>query len=125
MLEFVIGYSAGSGAASRAASLARSAVAADGTIHGNRIEDLDERIDSVALIMRAMWALLEEQGLTNDQLIAKIEELDMLDGTPDGKMTRPPIDCPGCDSKVAPGLTRCQFCGTDVAPVDDHPIGNV
>jgi hypothetical protein len=125
MLEFVIGYSGGSGAASRAASLARSAAAADGTIHSNRIEDLNERIDSIALITRAMWSLLEDQGLTNDQLIAKVDELDNLDGNRDGRMMHGPVDCPGYDSKVAPGLTRCQFCGIDVAPVDDHPMGNV
>ena len=125
MLDFVIGYAAGSQTASRAASLARSAAVADGTIHTNRIEDLNERIDAMAMIMRAMWSLLEEQGLTKEQLIAKIDELDLLDGTDDGQMRRGPIDCPGCDSKVAPGLTKCQYCGAEVQPLDDHPLGGI
>lgn len=125
MLDFVLGYAAGSGTASRAASLARSAAVADGTIHTNRIEDLNERIDSMALIVRALWALLEEQGLTQKQLIAKIEELDGLDGTVDGQMRRAAVDCPECDSKVAPGLTKCQFCGAEIAPVDDSPLGEL
>lgn len=125
MLEFVLGYSAGSATASRAASLARSAAVADGTHHTNRIEDINERLDSMAMIMRAMWALLEEQGLTTDQLLAKMEELDLMDGVEDGQMKRGAVDCQSCDSKVAPGLSRCQFCGAEVAPLDDHPLGQV
>jgi hypothetical protein len=125
MLDFVIGYAAGSQTASRAASLARDAAVADGTLAINRIEDLNERIDSMAMILRAMWALLEEQGLTQEQLIAKIDELDMLDGIDDGQMRRGPVDCPKCDSKVAPGLGNCQYCGAGVQPVDSNPIGNV
>lgn len=125
MFEFVLGYSAGSATASRAASLARSAAVADGTHHTNRIEDLNERIDAMAMILRGMWALLEEQGLSSDQLMAKLEELDQMDGVADGQMRRPVVDCPSCDSKVAPGLTNCQFCGADVGPIDDHPLGHL
>ena len=124
MLEFILGYSAGSSTASRAASLARSAAAADGTIHTNRIEDLNERIDQLAMILRGMWALLEEGGVTTEQLMAKLEELDMQDGVADGKVRREPVDCPSCSSKVAPGLAKCQYCGADVA-LDDHPLGQL
>ncbi len=125
MLEYVLGYSAGSAAASRAASLARSAAAADGTIHTNRIEDVKERLDSMAIILRAMWALMEERGLTAEELTAKIEELDLLDGTADGRIKTGPRDCPGCGSKVASGLATCQYCGETLTPVDDHPLGRV
>jgi DNA-directed RNA polymerase subunit RPC12/RpoP len=125
MLDFVIGYAAGSQTASRAASLARDAAIADGTIQINRIEDLNERIDSLAMIMRAMWALLEEQGLTQEQLIAKIDELDLLDGIDDGQMRREPVDCPKCDSKVAPGLTRCQYCGAEIELADNGPLSTL
>jgi hypothetical protein len=124
MLEFILGYSAGSSTASRAASLARSAAVADGTIHSNRIEDLNERIDQLAMIIRGMWALLEEGGVTTEQLMTKLEELDMLDGVADGKVTRGPVDCPSCDSKVAAGLTKCQYCGADVVG-SDHPLGQL
>lgn len=71
-----------------------------------------------------MWALLEEGGVTTDQLMAKLEELDGRDGVADGKARRQPVDCPGCDSKIPAGLTKCQYCGTEV-PGDDHPLGNL
>jgi hypothetical protein len=124
LLEFVLGYSAGQKTASRAASLARDAAVADGTRHTHRIEDLDERIDEVALILRGMWALLEDGGVTAEQLRAKIEELDLADGVADGKVTRGPVDCPGCDSKIPTDLSKCQYCGTEVVR-DAHPLGHL
>ncbi len=125
MLEFVLGYTAAQQGAGRAASLARSASIGDATAHSNRIEDLHERIDELALIIRAMWALMEEQGLTAEQLAAKIEEIDLRDGVADGRVTQRPVDCPSCDSKVAAGLSRCQFCGAQLVDDAGHPLGQI
>lgn len=124
MLEFLLGYSAGSKTASRAAALARSAAASDVSIHTSRVEDLNERIDEMALVLRGMWALLEEQGFTNDRLLAKLEELDHADGTPDGRVKQEPTSCSSCDAKVPQGLAKCQYCGASV-PVDEHPLGQI
>ena len=99
MLEFVLGYSAGSATASRAAMLARSAAAADGSLHTNRIEDLNERLDSMAIILRALVSLLEERGLSAADLMAKIEELDLADGTADGRIKAGPVECSGCGGR--------------------------
>lgn len=98
---------------------------ASGNVHSHSLEDMNERVDSMALILRALWALLEEQGLTADQLIDKIEELDLLDGKADGKVTALATDCPSCGSKVAAGLNKCQFCGTDVRAEDPGPLGDL
>ena len=125
MLEFVIGYSAGQRTSTRAASLARSAAVAETAHHTNRVEDLNERIDRLAMIVRAMWELLEEQGMTPEQLVEKLEAMDLVDGEADGQMRQAPIDCPACDSKVAPGLAKCQFCGVAIPRDDDHPLDQV
>ncbi len=125
MLEFILGYSAGSATASRAASLARDAAVAAGTHHTNRIEDANERIDELAIIIRALWALMEEQGITAEQLTAKIEEIDLQDGVADGRATQLPVDCPSCGSKVPPERTTCQYCGTPVAGSNDHPLDQI
>lgn len=125
MLEFVLGYSMGQRTASRAASLARGAAVASGTHHTNRIEDLNERIDRLAMILRGMWALLEEQGMTAEQLITKLEELDLADGVDDDQVTLRVLTCPSCDSKVAVGLSNCQFCGHEVSGADGHPFEGV
>ena len=125
MLEYVLGYTMGQKTASRAASLARSGAVADGTHHTNRIEDLNERIDKLLMIVRAMWGLMEEQGLTAEQLIAKLEEIDLEDGVADGQVRAQVVECPNCQSKVAPGFLKCQLCGTEVRTSTGHPLGQV
>jgi hypothetical protein len=125
VLDFYLGYAMGQQTASRAASLARSAAAADGTRHTNRIEDLNERVDRLVMVLRATLALLEEQGITQERLTAKIDELDLQDGADDDRLREGVIDCPSCESKVATGLRRCQFCGTEARAEDGHPLGQV
>jgi hypothetical protein len=125
VLDFYLGYAMAQQSATRAASLARSAAAADGTRHSNRIEDLNERVDRLGMILRATLALLEEQGITPERLRAKIEELDLQDGTDDGQLREGVVDCPSCESKVAPGLRKCQFCGTEVRAEEGHPIDSI
>jgi hypothetical protein len=124
MLEYFIGYGMGQKTASRAASLARSAAVADGTHHTNRIEDTNERVDKLLMIVRAVWALLEEQGYTAEALAAKLEEIDLEDGVLDGQVRQPVVECPTCESKVASGLRNCQLCGTEVRPDTGHPISD-
>ena len=125
MLEYFIGYGMGQKTATRAAALARSAAVADGTLHTNRIEDTNERVDKLLMIVRAVWALLEEQGYTAEQLKAKLEEIDLEDGVLDGQVRLPLAECPSCQSKVAPGLRACQLCGTEVRPDTGHPIDQI
>ncbi|HEX9863610.1 MAG TPA: zinc ribbon domain-containing protein [Acidimicrobiia bacterium] len=125
MLEYFIGYGMGQKTATRAATLARSAAVADGTLHTNRIEDTNERVDKLLMIVRAVWALLEEQGYTAEQLKAKLEEIDLEDGVLDGQVRLPLAECPSCQSKVAPGLRACQLCGTEVRPDTGHPIDQI
>jgi len=124
MLEFYLGYSMGQSSAVKAASLARSAAVADGTHHTNRIEDLNERIERLVMIMRATLALLEELGITPERLMEKINELDLQDGVDDERV-RDLVECPSCQSKVAPGLRNCQLCGTEVRADTGHPLGHV
>ena len=126
MLDFVIGYSLGAGSANRMASVARSTGVADASRHTQRVEDLNERIDKLLIIIRGMWALMEEQGFSAEELVAKIQELDMIDGVDDGVARPSVVDCPSCDSKVAPGLANCQFCGAEIrVALPDDPIGHL
>lgn len=124
MFEFFLGYSAGSATASRAATLARSAATADGLRNSNRVEDVNERLDQLMIVVRAMWSLMEKQGLTPQDLEAEIDHLDQLDGVADGAIRSAPVPCSSCDSMVAPGLKACQFCGAPVTR-DDHPLSGV
>ena len=122
MLEFALGMSAAQKGAARSASLARSMGAGDAGRQANLLEDMNDQFDRILLIIQAMWALMEEQGFTEEQLIAKIQELDSQDGSVDGRVGSAPSDCRECGSKVAAGLTRCQICGSEIPGVTPSPF---
>ena len=122
MLEFALGMSAAQKGAARSASLARSMGAGDAGRQANLLEDMNDQFDRILLIIQAMWALMEEQGFTEEQLIAKIQELDSQDGSVDGRARSAPSDCRECGSKVAAGLIRCQICGSEIPGVTPSPF---
>src|SRR5690554_6544051 len=109
MLDFMWGYVMGQRSAAQAASFARSAGTAGAMASNLRMIDVDERIDRLVLLLEAMWCLMREQGFSDEQLAARLMELDGADGTFDGRRSPPPATCASCGSKVAAGLTACQF----------------
>jgi hypothetical protein len=73
---------------------------------------IEERMDRLALICRAMLELLEERtGLTDEDLVKKIAEVDSRDGKADGRMIPMAKPCPSCESMISPRFNRCLFCG--------------
>jgi len=111
-LHFLAGYVLGEHG-KQSARLASQVAARSGA----RSEDLfgvEDRVDRLILIVAAMWSLLEEQGLTEAQLLERIKSLDEADGTSDGILTPQASVCRQCSAKVGAGLTACQFCGTAV-----------
>ena len=84
-------------------------------IHGNSAtsnKHLVEKVEGLALITRALFELLEEStGVSEEQLRAKITEIDLRDGQADGRMSPRPTKCPKCDAMMSPRFGRCLFCG--------------
>jgi hypothetical protein len=72
-------------------------------------------IDTLALSCAAMWELLSEKlGVTEQELMAKIEEIDMRDGKLDGKIAGVTQQCPGCARSNNSKRVRCLYCGTNL-----------
>ena len=72
-------------------------------------------LDRLALVTEALWTLLRERaGLTDQQLVERIQEVDLSDGQLDGKVRRPPVDCPACSRKVSRRNRRCLYCGAEL-----------
>jgi hypothetical protein len=111
MLPMIAGYVMGQRAAARASAMGVVASAITGSSHS--VTALDERVDRLLMVIEAMWSLLRENGYTDEQLAARIKELDEADGAADGRRLPPAIVCRSCDSKVPAGLPRCQICGTE------------
>jgi len=79
---------------------------------------LEGRVNQLTLVNMALWSLLKERvGLTEDELIARVEEIDMRDGSLDGRLTEAPVCCPNCGRTLSKKHDRCLYCGYE-APVD-------
>lgn len=70
------------------------------------------RIERLSLCCQAMWELLRDKyGLTEDELQTRILEIDLRDGSTDGKMRTQIVDCPSCGSKTNTKRSLCVICG--------------
>ena len=73
-----------------------------------------KRFEKLGLVCQAMWVLIKEKtGLTDEDLLEMVTELDLKDGKLDGKYTKPPVDCPNCGAKICRKFNRCLFCGEE------------
>ena len=85
-----------------------------------RTENMSIRfdVDKLFMITQALWTLLQEQhGYTDEQLIQRIQEIDMQDGKLDGKVAKEKIrpDCPQRGRKLMGNRPVCLYCGAEVA----------
>jgi hypothetical protein len=91
---------------------AQAAVSGSGAAARHQVAPLEERIDRLTLLCRAMFELMAERsGVTEEQLSAKILEIDLRDGQQDGRMSPKPTRCPKCEAMISPRFGRCLFCG--------------
>ncbi len=76
---------------------------------------LDDKIDTLALVCRAMWALLQEKcGVTEKELLARMEQLDLEDGKRDRKRRVAAKKCPRCGRALNARHAACLYCGAPV-----------
>jgi uncharacterized protein YhdP len=70
-------------------------------------------IDALALSCAAMWELLSEKlGVTDQELMDKIQEIDLRDGKIDGKIANVTQACSACQRSNNAKRLRCLYCGT-------------
>jgi len=76
----------------------------------NRV--LEANLAKTLLICETLWEFIKEHhNLTDEQLQKKICEVDMRDGTLDGKNQRKAVECPGCGHMVSARHPACLYCG--------------
>jgi|GEM_PF-649010 len=77
------------------------------------IQALRAAIDKLILVDRALWEIIaESQGLTEEYLLNKVNEIDLRDGVLDGKIREPVRKCASCGKVLQKGHTKCVYCGT-------------
>ena len=71
-------------------------------------------MDQLSLVCSAMWELLREKnGLTEEDLMAKVREVDLRDGVADGKVTKQVLKCVKCGRTMSPRHKKCLYCGAE------------
>ena len=79
------------------------------------ITALRHELDRTTLVVQAMWELLKNKlGASEEELMALIQAVDMLDGKIDNRPSRIPENCPHCTRPVSIHTHTCFFCGTGV-----------
>lgn len=111
------------------ARIAGAEAAADQSTHkaeraAERIEDVQERIDKLSLLNYALWSLLQERiGVTEAELLARVQELDMKDGKLDGRVSSGIINCKDCNRPLSQRHRKCLYCGYELQA--DNAFGSV
>jgi hypothetical protein len=81
----------------------------------NQIYVLRDEIERLLIINEALWSFIRDQhGLSDEDLIKKIAEIDLKDGKLDGRVAPEAKDldkCPQCGRPVGKKRQTCLYCG--------------
>ena len=76
------------------------------------LAQMQERLDTLVLINMAMWSFIRQNSnLTEEDLMDKVREIDLMDGVEDGKVTKHVAKCTQCERVMSPRHKRCVYCG--------------
>jgi hypothetical protein len=79
------------------------------------LADLSSRLDRLALVTQALSELLGERAHVSEaDLLAKIDEIDMRDGIRDGRVTAGARLCPACHRSNGGSRKTCLYCGASL-----------
>jgi hypothetical protein len=102
-------YQSGSNSSAADAASAGSSAREAMTNVGN----LQREVHRLEMICEAMWELIKERGsFHDDDLMAKLAELDLSDGKADGRKAESgPAMCPKCNRPNSRRHDYCIYCG--------------
>ena len=81
-----------------------------------KAEAMEYDIEKLLMITEALWSILKEQhGYADEELIRRIQDIDLRDGRLDGKVaTEENPACPECGRTLIGKHPVCLYCGTAV-----------
>lgn len=99
------------GAESAAADARHTAASAK-----QEIASLREKCDKLMMVCEALWAILREKhGLNDEDLINRVNDIDLRDGRLDGRVKKDmTARCPECDRTISQRHPKCIYCGTPI-----------
>ena len=80
----------------------------------HRYSNLEDRVNKLTLICWSMWTLImETTDLTEEDLLQRMKDLDVMDGNTDGMVTPQAATCPKCNRTMSAKHNRCLYCGAE------------
>jgi hypothetical protein len=84
------------------------------------VHDLRRRADALTIACQALWELLRSRlGIDDQTALNKMQEIDLRDGTQDGRISTRTLTCPACSRINNSRRQNCVYCGTRL------PTGNL
>ena len=82
----------------------------------SKIQMLKYDVEKLLMITEALWGILkDEHGFDEEELIRRVQEIDLRDGVLDGKVkSSGPARCPDCDRPLIGKRPICLYCGTEI-----------
>ena len=81
----------------------------------DKVDDLRNQVERLSLACQAMWEMLRDRSnATEEELDAKILEIDARDGHVDGKMSVQSLSCQACGKPTNSRRSFCVICGAPV-----------
>lgn len=86
----------------------------------DRIQDLERTVERLSLATLALAEILRDRvNVTEAEIDAKIQEIDLRDGKLDGRLRGSGQDCPQCHRPNASRRRACLYCGESL-PGDSY-----
>ena len=90
----------------------RTARASADLSNESKIKTLEDRVERLCLLNQALWELLRERlHLTDADLAAMAQTVDLRDGIADGKISSAAVRCPSCQRVCNSRHAQCLYCG--------------
>ncbi len=79
----------------------------------SQVDRMQADVERLLMITEALWIMLrDEHGYTDEQLLRKVQEIDMRDGRLDGKVAKQaPSQCSQCGKVMGARRAACLYCG--------------
>jgi hypothetical protein len=82
----------------------------------NKADRLQGELKRLSTATRAMWLLVKEKhGFSDDELLAKIDELNKAGAAADGWRAKEAAPtCPQCSRPLTHSQPKCLYCGQEI-----------
>jgi hypothetical protein len=77
-----------------------------------KVEGMERQLERLTVTCSSMWSLLQKKSnLSENDLLEKIQELDIQEGRSNEKVNRGVVICENCSRQISSKYPQCLYCG--------------